>query len=169
MGIIDIHHVHRMLANGLSASLNVCLVLLYLYVVYRVLAAVRGIRSACLSICFSVCVSCIFVLWNLYILCTYRVYWRLLLEDCMLTTGGTVVTTHRPLSASPPPPARWTSDTYMGSEEIQIQMKIQVQILTYIQISLHHQPHHFVVDLQSTHGFLWNTKMEDKCLAPQVL
>ena len=69
MGIIDIHHVHRMLANGLSASLHVCLVLLYLYVVYRVLTAVHGRRSACLSICFSVCVSCIFVLWNLYILC----------------------------------------------------------------------------------------------------
>ena len=51
MGIlyIDIHHAHRMLANGLSASLHVCLVLLYLYVVYRVLAAVRGRRSDCLS------------------------------------------------------------------------------------------------------------------------
>ena len=39
----------------------------------------------------------------------------------------------------------------------------------FIQIPLHHQPQHFVVDLQSIHSFLWNTKMEDKFLEPQVL
>ena len=39
----------------------------------------------------------------------------------------------------------------------------------FIQIALHHQPQHFVVDLQSIHSFLWNTKMEDKFLEPQVL
>ena len=130
MGIIDIHHVNRMLANGLSASLHVCLVLLYLYVVYRLLAAFRVCLSVCMPVCMCVLYFCILKL----VRCIYGEYWRLLLEDCMLTTGGTVVTTHRPLSASPPPPARWTSDTYMGSEEIQIQreMKIQVKILTYL-------------------------------------